>query len=111
MARCAACHGPRRPLPPIPGWMGDVGAHAHSARSIVCLARLGMRGNRMGPTDEQKRKALEAASDAAGAFLEATKAFDLRRLSRDRWLRLLRFRAETYADELREAGLDDDIPF
>lgn len=111
MSRCHVCHGPKRPLPPIPDWLTDARLLAPKACSIVCLTRLSMKEDWMEPTEKQKQEALEAASDAAGDFLEATKAFDLRRLSRDRWLRMLRIVVETYAGKLRELELNDDIPF
>src|SRR5687768_6493405 len=65
----------------------------------------------------------DRTSKAAGAFIVATRSFDLRRISRDRWLRLARIIAETYAEELakscdgistalvKEQEFDDEIPF
>jgi hypothetical protein len=106
-----------------PSWLSDVYDFASKVCSVLCLAALSIQENKMLPTEMQKREAIEAASKAAGAFIVATRSFDLKRISRDRWLRLVRIIAETYAEELarscdgistalvKEQEFDDEIPF
>jgi hypothetical protein len=112
-----------RILPFVPSWLSDVYDFASKTCSIRCLAILSTQKDKMIPTETQKQEAIVAASKAAGTFIVATRSFDLRRISRDRWLRLVRIIAETYAEELakscdgistalvKEQEFDDEIPF
>jgi hypothetical protein len=123
MPSCLVCRGPMRILPFVPSWLSDVYDFASKTCSIRCLAILSTQKDKMIPTETQKQEAIVAASKAAGAFIVATRSFDLKRISRDRWLRLLRIIAETYAEELakscdgistalvKEQEFDDEIPF
>jgi hypothetical protein len=123
MPSCLVCRGPMRTLPFVPSWLSDVYDFASKTCSIRCLAILSTQKDKMIPTETQKQEAIVAASKAAGAFIVATRSFDLKRISRDRWLRLVRIIAETYAEELakscdgistalvKEQEFDDEIPF
>ena len=104
---CAACRGPLRPLPPIPSWLRRLGPTC----SLVCLAKLSMRTGPMEATKEQKQAALKAASKAAGEYIVHTKTYNFQRMTKDQWFRLLWIIVDIYNEKLREAELDDEIPY
>ena len=114
MRRCAVCFGPKHSQPAVPDWLADVRDHADKVCPAICLSILSVR-QEMVPTEQDKQRALEAASKAAGEFIVATRSFDLRSFTRDRWLRLLRIVVENYDEALEQSRidreeLDDAIP-
>lgn len=62
------------------------------------------------PRSDHENNALEAASDAAGAYLEQVKKWDLSTLSPQEWRELL-FKAITAYEYRMQIITDDDVPF
>lgn len=102
---CSVCRREvQGPFPPLPSWLAPWRALSERAAacSIVCLAALSMRDPSMVDPTENETKALEAASDNAGAYLEELGETDLAKLSREQWMTLLEVVVTAWSDALHE---------
>lgn len=106
---CAVCGRDSRGFAYRPPRLPD--SPKHLACSMTCLNILTKKEGRVADLTKFEIAGLEAASRAAGAYLETESLFDLTQASRAQWAGLIKTICITFTDTIREKNDSDEAPF